>query len=63
MAEDLRSKINPSALEEHCARAVCIRDRADPERKVRGQPLWLHYVGTVRNVLAVVEAAKGFIHA
>lgn len=49
-----------SRCETHCAIELCKRDGADPHKKVRGVALWMHYLGTVRNVLTITRLAREF---
>jgi len=49
-----------SPLEKHCAKGMCRRDGVDPEKPVRGFPLWLHFLPTVRNVLVILELMVEF---
>ncbi len=49
-----------SPIEKHCAKGMCRRDGVDPEKPVRGFPLWLHFLPTVRNVLVIRELANEF---
>jgi hypothetical protein len=49
-----------SPIEMHCAKGMCQRDGVDPEKPVRGFPLWLHFLPTVRNVLVIRDLANEF---
>ena len=49
-----------SSKEMHCAMELCKLDGADPHKKIRGVALWMHYLGTVRNILTVTRLAREF---
>lgn len=53
-------KKSASPIERHCAMGLCRRGGSDPEKLIRGFPLWLHFLPTVRNVLTVRELAVEF---